>query len=263
MIKKRAYLLIGLVALMIGLFNFAPATLISQYIADKTTNIVLLTNAQGTIWEGNAELAISGEQSPIQALNHALSIGKIDWHVKASRLILGELNIAINCNNSEFATLILTPTYLSITKVNLDLPTYIVSTLVPSLNAAQLGGQLHVSTSNFSVAHLNHSNLKPNFTGQIQLDWQQASSPLSPINPLGNYQANISGVKEQIIIKVSTLNGPLMIEGDGALNLASGLQFNGIASAESSQKQALAPLLHVLGNEIIADSGRYKINYNH
>ena len=259
--KKRALLLVGLIALIIGLFKFAPATLISRYIAHKTANTVLLTNAQGTIWQGNAELTISGEQSTLM-LDHALSIGQIDWHVKASRLLLGELNIAIIKNNTEFATLTLTPNKLLVEKLELDLPASVISTLLPSLNAAQLGGKLHISSSSLSVADLNHSNSKPNFTGQIQVAWLQASSALNAINPLGQYQAIIDGANELAMIKVSTMNGPLIIKGDGTFNLNNGLVFNGNASAENNQKQALAPLLHVLGNEVDAGSGLYKIKLN-
>lgn len=255
--KKRAYLLIGLLAFIIGLIKFAPATIISQYIANKTANIILLSNAQGTIWQGHAELAISSDQT------NALTLGPIDWDIKATRLLLGELNIAIHWNNSESMTLTMTPTQLSIANLNIELPANAFSTLVPSLSAAQLGGQLRISTSSFNVTHLNNANLKPNFTGQIQLDWQQASSRLSAINPLGQYKASINGVNDQIFIKVATQNGPLILEGDGILNQENGLLFSGSASAENNQKQALTPLLHVLGNEAIAGNGRYKINFGH
>lgn len=255
--KKYAYLLIGLVALIIGLFKFAPATLISQYIADKTDNTVLLTNAQGTIWQGNAEISIKDEKS------QELELGGIDWHIVASRLLLGELSVIFHWNNSDSTTLTLTPTQLSIAKLNINLPANVLSFIVPNLSAAQLGGQLRISTSSFNVTQLNMANLKPNFTGQIQLNWQLASSPLSPINPIGDYQAVLIGTDSLLMFKVNTLSGVLNLEGDGNINPANGVVFSGLASADNSNKQALAPLLHVLGNEVVAGSGNFKINFKH
>ncbi len=258
--KKRTYLLIGLVTFIIGLAKFAPATVISQYLAAKTANTLLFTNAEGTIWHGNSEVAINADQIQAQGVNHPSIIGQIDWDIKGSRLFLGELNIIIKWNKIEAGTLVLTSNHFSIKKLNLDLPADAISSLIPSLKVAQLGGQLHISATSFIISNIYKANLNLKFSGPIQLDWQQASSLLSSINPLGRYHANFNGVNEQITIKVATLNGPLILIGDGAWSHENGLQFKGSVTAENSQKQPLAPLLHILGNESNVGSGYYKIN---
>lgn len=258
--KKRTYLLIGLLTFIIGLAKFAPATLISQYLFAKTANKLLLTNAEGTIWHGNSEVAINADQKQAQGVNHPLIIGQIDWDIEGSRLFLGELNIIIKWNKMEAGTLVLTSNHFSIKKLSLDLSADAISSLISSLNVAHLGGQLHISAPSFTISNIYKANLNLKFSGPIQLDWQQASSPLCSINPLGRYQVNFNGVNEQITIKLATLNGPLTIAGEGAWSDENGLQFNGSATAENSQKQSLAPLLHILGNESIEGSGYYKIN---
>ena len=261
--KKRTYLLISFLTLILGLAKFAPATIVAQYVASKTANTILLTNAQGTIWDGNAELAINPDQAQIQEVNQPLVIGQIEWNIKGSSLFLGELKIEFNWNKVESGLLTLSRSNMFLDKLSFDLPANTITTLVPSLSIAQLGGQLHISSPNFSISNLNKSNINPKFSGQILLDWQQASSPLSPINPLGRYQVHMNGVNEQIAITVATLNGPLILEGEGTLSHENGLQFNANASAVNSQKQSLTPLLHVLGNETNLGSGFYKIHIRH
>ena len=46
---------------------------------------------------------------------------------------------------------------------------------------------------------------------------------------------------------MSTLVGPLRLEGNGTFAPAQGLRFNGAASADAAQRAQLAPLLGLVG----------------
>lgn len=266
--KKRAFL-VGLIFFILAIVSLAPATLISQYLADKSAGRLLLSNAQGTIWQGSADVALAGEAQQLGVALANLSevnisasnIGQLDWQIQATRLLVGQFKVVFSLNNSAPANLTLSNNQIKLEQLDINLPAAAIASLMPSLSVAQLGGQIHISTPSFTAEALNTAEL--NFTGQVQIAWLQARSALSAINPLGQYQTLINGQNQQLIIKLNTIDGALILQGDGSLNPTSGLVFSGVASAQTSQKQALAPLLHVLGNETVAGSGEFKINFNH
>jgi general secretion pathway protein N len=122
---------------------------------------------------------------------------------------------------------------------------------VPSLNAAQLGGQLQLNSEKISISD-------DTIKGSAILIWSQVNSPLSPVNPLGQYQALLNGVGNTLSIQLNTLNGALQLAGNGNWSKPSGLRFQGYATAQEPHKLALTPLLHILGNEEVADTGKFQ-----
>ena len=136
-----------------------------------------------------------------------------------------------------------------------NLPANIVSILIPTLKPAQLGGQLDVRCDNFSLT-------QQEILGQLSIDWSQASSSLSNINPLGNYHANLIGNGAGLSIQLNTVSsGPLLLSGIGSWDQSNGLHFEGTAEAGAEEKQQLQALLRVMGNEIIVGSGKYQLRF--
>lgn len=85
--------------------------------------------------------------------------------------------------------------------------------------------------------------------GQAELEWADASSVLSPINPLGTYRARVKADGPDAKFEVTTLNGALPIEGRGAWSPTSGAVFSGTARAQPAKAAELRELLRLLGPE--------------
>ena len=86
--------------------------------------------------------------------------------------------------------------------------------------------------------------------GAAIVDWQQASSALSSIAPLGDYRLALNGAGNNIHIGLSTTTGILVLEGDGNWLGGRGLEFHGKAQASAGNYENLTELLHHLGPEI-------------
>ena len=72
------------------------------------------------------------------------------------------------------------------------------------------------------------------------------ASTLSPIKPLGSYDLALEWRKLRADVKLTTVRGPLMLNGSGEINNGR-LAFSGFADAETGQEEKLANLLNLLG----------------
>lgn len=242
---KVAWIL-GAAAFVISLIYQTPASLLSQMVAYQSGQRFLLTQTQGTVWRGNTHVAIATSSTQE-------AIGTLKWQIILSHLLKGELNIELTWNQSPPALLKLTPKQISVSQLATELPASAITAFIPSLNAAELGGQLHVNSEHFSVS-------KEALQGTLTVVWGQVSSPLSPINPLGQYQLLLSGAGQTLTIQLLTQNGALQLAGSGDWSTQSGLNFRGTASTPDANKETLSPLLHIIGNEEVLGSGAYAFN---
>ena len=217
----------------------------------KTQQHILLSQATGTVWQGNAEVESAGDGSQ----NH-IALGHFAWQVYPLQILQGRLYLSLSQNDKEPIWLSILSDSVHIEHFNIDLPAAVISQWMPSLNAAQLGGKVQINSDGFILS--DHF-----LQGKASVDWQQVNSPLSTVNPLGHFQLELEGQSDGLKLHLSTISGPLQLEGNGLWSSQSGLSFDGEASADTNQRVALAPILHVLGNEQSLGSGRYKIVISH
>ena len=83
-------------------------------------------------------------------------------------------------------------------------------------------------------------------TGEVQIDWRDASSALSTVAPIGSYRLRVTGRGDGSALELATLSGPLQLQGRGRIE-GSRIRFNGTAGAEADMRPALNGLLGVLG----------------
>ena len=112
----------------------------------------------------------------------------------------------------------------------------------PLLKPAQFRGQLKLQSERFVFS-------KKGMEGAAIVDWQQASSALSSIAPLGNYRLILVGIGDTMRINLTTTTGILMLEGEGNWLASHGLEFHGKAHAATGNNGNLAELLNHLGPE--------------
>jgi general secretion pathway protein N len=82
--------------------------------------------------------------------------------------------------------------------------------------------------------------------GQLTITFNDASSRVSLVKPLGSYRVVIQAQGADSTIDLSTLKGALKLDGHGVLGAGS-TSFNGTASAAPEARDNLAGLLNLLG----------------
>lgn len=247
---KRLFF-IGFISFCVCLCIYAPAQLMGVAFNQFSGGRLDLANSQGTLWQGSAHVLLNNLAQPSEALD----LGKVSWDTQPLQLLAGKFAVSVTHNQGAPFWMTLDTSRLHIEHATFSLPTEIVSTLVPSLKAAALGGQLAIRCDNFSLT-------RQEILGQAEIDWNQASSALSLLNPLGNYHTKLAGSGSGLTIQLSTLSaGPLIMQGSGRWSASEGLHFEGTAEAEPTAKLQLQELLRVMGNETTAGSGKYQLRF--
>lgn len=245
--SAKMIILLGLVYLL-ALLAMAPAQIFTQLMAAQSDNRVYFSEVKGTIWKGRAHI-----QLPINNSLTAVDAGEIVWQMHPLPMLAGQISLTMALNGSTPFQLTLSPSHLHLEHVALTLPGKLLQQLIPKLQALELGGNITINAENMSI-------FESEVRGKLNIDWSEVSSPISPINPLGNYHLSLSGSGTSVNINLHTATGSaLIMEGSGIAGIRQGLHFEGSARAHAAQKQHLEPILRLIGNELQAGSGSYKI----
>lgn len=205
-----------------------------------SSGLLVAVDASGSIWSGNATLAIG--QPPLrralpEPLHWTLRLAG-GPHLSATHPALGgELTLAPSWRG------------LRISAQTLRLPATILPTLHAALGALNPGGDVTLS---WPDTLLSGFWARPAGSPLLDLRWNNASSSLSRVRPMGAYRIALTqGEKGQIDVALSTLVGPLALQGQGTYGADSGLRFEGTArtapGTTPDTQAALADLLNTLG----------------
>ena len=173
-----------------------------------------VVDASGSIWRGNALVAI-GPAGARATLPQPVA-WQTTWQ-NGPRLMLQ--HPWLDCR------LALSPGFGSagVSPCGLQLPAHALAALGAPLNTLKPGGQLSLRWPNL---RLPYHGLPA--TGELlQLDWTQASSSLSGVRPLGHYRTVLRSTGQLIELRLSTVSGPLVLQGEGSFSPRSGLSFRG------------------------------------
>jgi len=256
--KSARMLILLSLAFLTALLMTAPAQIFAQLAAAQSGGRIQLSQPQGTIWKGHAYLQLPGN-----ATLAALDAGKISWDIQRLPLLAGKISITLRHNESAPFLLTLSPSGLHLQHVAFTLPGTVLPHLIPTLQAAAFGGSIAIHAENVSVS-------ESEIVGQLDIDWSEVSSSISPINPLGNYHLRLSGSGRSVKVNLQAASGsPLIMEGTGSASIQQGVHFEGSARAndvqgqntvtQDGQAQQLEQLLRLIGNESPLGSGSYRI----
>ena len=244
---KKSGLIVFLIATyLIGMLIQIPSQflnlLLDQYFDKKVT----LISPAGSLWHGNAHVALNNLQS-----HQSIDLGKIVWNVEPMQLLTGKLALNMTWNDGHPFWITIDASRFHIEHAAFNLPGQVVQFLVPVIGAAELGGVISIQAENFSLT-------KNQMLGNFEVRWDRVTSPLSAINPLGNYATSFEGDGDRIKIKLKTQsNGPLFLQGSGEGGLNQPFQFEGSANTLPEQQRQLQQLLQLIGNETSSGSGIY------
>jgi len=240
-----------------ALMLYAPAAWLAAGVAHLSGERLLLAQAEGSVWTGNAVVVLAG--GPGSQAARALP-GRMSWRLRPSA---GGLTLALDhaCCLTPGATLLLQPGWGSLslavrsaspgnpgaeplTAVGQWPAAWLVGLGTP-WNTLQPGGALRLATRDLQMQWVQG---RFRMTGQAQLDLQDFSSRLATLPRLGSYRLAASGDGQggATRLQLSTLDGALRLQAAGSLG-ASGLHLRGEATAAEADQRALNNLLNIIG----------------
>lgn len=242
-----------------ALVAFAPAHWLAGAVAAASRQQVLLADARGTVWRGDAVLVLSAGTGGRDA--RALP-GRIGWALRPAWPFAAVLALDHACCLNGTQQIRLQPG-LGQVRVALAGPArpsvpadagdwigqwpagWLVGLGTP-WNTLRPGGALRLSARDLE---LGWAQGRFSMRGQAQLEVRDFSSRLSTLPRLGSYRITVSGDPGQAgtaAVALDTLDGALRLDGRGSWS-ASGLRLRGEASAAEGDPGALDNLLNIIG----------------
>lgn len=234
----RAFALFG-IAFVVMLVVTAPAALLAKVAESVSGGQLILANATGTVWQGQARPAIR------QRSGSLLAMEQLHWDIAVLPLFTGKIIIHLGWDNvAQAQPMVATISFSQIEMRNAVIPLQasILGELSPVLQPVQLSGQMQIRSEQFTFS-------RQGLNGIAVADWLNAGSVMSSVNPLGSYRINLAGAGENLDISLVTLSGALLLEGKGSFIPKQGLRFLLTARAAADSKGKLDELINNFGPE--------------
>lgn len=232
-------LLGGLPALVL----FAPAQWLASGVAHASSGQVQLAQARGTLWNGSAQLVLTGGQSSQDAV--ALP-GRLDWQLRPTWSGGVRALVRAACCTPAPLQLQVQPRWggarLRVDDGSSQWPAALLTGLGTPWNTLQLQGQLALQTTGLGA---EWTRGRMQLAGQLQLDALSVSTRLSTLKPMGSYRLLLQGGSAPTL-QLTTLDGALQMHGSGQW-VGQRLRFEGEATAAPEREAALSNLLNIIG----------------
>ena len=230
----------------IATLSWAPARWLAWGLNQASQGRVLLQAPRGTVWQGSAQLGLSGGAGSrdLQALP-----GRVAWTLAPSAQGLA-LTLQADCCMTEPLQLHVTAGLgqwqLHLNDHQSQWPAGLLSGLGAPWNTLQAEGQLQLRTD---ALQLQWSAGRLQWQGLAELTARDMSSRLSTLRPMGSYRLTWLGTAPGTTtpsLTLTTQAGPLRLNGQGQW-LGQRLRFTGEAMADPGHEEALSNLLNIIG----------------
>lgn len=234
------------VGLCLGVLLCAPAQWLARSLAWASQGQLQLQDARGTVWQGSAQLVLTGGSGSRDA--QALP-GRIHWTLQPLRTE-PQLALSADCCMSAPLLLRLSPAWpgaqVHISDTPSTWPAALLSGLGAPWNTLQPEGDLTLVPQQLSL-QWHSSQWRPQ--GRLQLTARDMASRLSTLKPMGTYVVEIANANTApggAVVTLSTVSGALVLTGQGQWQ-GQHLRFRGEASAAPAHEAALDNLLSIIG----------------
>ncbi|MBT0569149.1 type II secretion system protein N [Curvibacter sp. CHRR-16] len=229
----------------------APARWLASGVAQITADRLQLQAPQGSIWHGSAQWVLgAGKDSGI---SETLSLpGRMGWAWQLGWAAGPTVGVTLHPDCCRRAPITLQVGWnngkprLTVHEIaetdSLRIPAKLLTALGAPWNSLQLNGTIAFSGSTLQLP------LQPSkvlWDGRWQLDILNLESSISTLRPLGSYRISSDGSTSNQV-QINTLNGALLIEGQGQF-VSNRLRFRGYAEAAPGNEDALNNLLNIIG----------------
>jgi general secretion pathway protein N len=169
--------------------------------------------------------------------------GRVSWRMQWGELLSGRVGLSLRHPVVDSALRIgFDGQALELQAGTARVPAALLSVLGAPFNTVRPGGTLQVRWDALRIR-------RNGFEGGVQVDWEDAQSALSQVAPLGNFRMTALGRGARGEAKLTTLKGPLLIEGEGSLENGR-MRFNATAGAQPEMRASLNGLIAILGRRM-------------
>lgn len=243
----------GLVGAVGAVLAFAPAQWLAAAVSEATGERLLLADARGTVWNGSAQVVLTGGAGSRDAsslpsrLRWTLGLQGTALLLRAQQdcCMAAPLVLRVQPGLGKLRLELVPPSAPATAGALAQWPAAWLTGLGTPWNTLRLGGTLALSSSGFAAETVQGRWI---LSGQAQLDLRSMSSGLSTLDTLGSYRLQLQGDArgDATQVSLSTQEGALQIVGNGQW-AGSRLRFNGQASAAPGSEAALSNLLNLIG----------------
>lgn len=230
------------VGLVWALLVFAPARWLAAALAQASQGQVQLTDALGTVWDGSAQLVLSGGKD---SRDQSALPERLRWRIRPSFSGVSA-DILAECCMATPLQLRVTPHWgggaLTLADSQSHWPAAWLAGLGAPWNTLQPEGTLTLFTQGLAV-DLNNGRMQ--LSGQAQIEAIDVASRLSTLKPMGSYRLTLVG-GDPNTLQLETLKGSLQLTGSGQW-VGARLRFDGVATAAPERIDALSNLLNIIG----------------
>jgi general secretion pathway protein N len=243
---KLVAALVFVLGAALTLIVYAPAQWTDLLFAKATQGRLRMAEAQGTLWKGSGRVVladagfIEGGLAGVP-LRGVTIPGRTTWNLNGWRLLVGAIDAELKFESMS-RPVRLTGGFdkLRASSGALELPALALDAMGSPWNTIKPSALLSLKWDSIELS-------RGQFSGKASLDLGQVASALSSVKPLGDYRVEINGLGNRAQLSIKTINGPLVLEGDGEWTSSRGLRFTAFASATEAEKQRLQSMLGLLG----------------
>jgi general secretion pathway protein N len=239
---------LGLGAYAAALIALAPATLIDVRLQRASDGRLRLAEAQGSLWSGAGWIEIR------DAGGRAGVAKRLAWRVLPESLPRARLVAEVELDQAAKPFPVsISLSRMEIADARVSVPAAVLGLGMPRLAPLRLSGEVLVNISHLSLE-------RGRMEGDATLQWRAAGSALTPISPLGDYEVRIKAAGSAVHAALSTLEGPLLLEGKGIWSSGAPPSFLATARVPEQHQEQLAPLLRLIAVE--RGAGNFELNSN-
>lgn len=238
--------------LLVLLAALAPATWLDLALQRASRGVLGLGAAEGTVWRGGGTL------QAVLPNGSAVTLSPVRWRLYAGELLHGRLRVDVRSARTGEVLLdaSIAPAGVALHEARLEAPAAVLGGLSPTLREADPGGILIVRASGFGYA-------AGRFSGQAEVEWRDAASSLTTVNPLGSYHVSLTGGAGGLSCQLDSLDEPaLVLTGRTVWQPGRPFTFDGTARPAEAHRQELAPLLRILGREVSPGTYSLRVSAN-
>jgi len=226
----------------------APAQWLAQAVALASQDQVQLQEARGTVWQGSAQVVLTGGVGSRDA--QALP-GRITWALQPLNSE-HQLTLRSDCCMPTPLHLRITTAWdgaqLQLSDTASTWPAALLSGLGAPWNTLQPEGNLTIQPQQLSLLWRSG---RFRAQGSVKITARDMASRLTPLKPVGTYQVDITTAAAPstgVDLKLSTVSGSLLLSGQGQWQgEGQRLRFQGEASAVPEHEATLNNLLSIIG----------------
>ena len=245
--KRWQLIAAGTFMYLLLLIVLAPASMVDAVLKRASEGRLRIADTRGSLWSGSGQLQI------LDATHQAGMTKNIVWQLQPAFLLRGHLACEIELDsNAKRFTVTVSRASIELADADIGVPAAILGIASPQLAPFGIGGDLIVHVANLMVGN-----------GHVQANgtvvWRAASSVLTRVSPLGDYELRFAQSGAVMTTVLRTLDGPLQIDGSGSWQQGARPAFDATARVSPQHREQLEPLLRMISVERGAGNYEFKL----